>query len=147
MKSFRASVILVVRGFPAAAYATPTFARPVKSCPFDNASWRSFSRAPRVVAPCKAVAMSALTEVSEVFSAVLALLALTQGAHALALASNCYGFPDRHFSPSNYVSRLGLGVDTGMTAPDFTLNDLNGASHSLSSFQGKPTLIQFGSWT
>ena len=83
----------------------------------------------------------------KVFSAVLALLALTQGAHALALDSNCYGFPDRHFSPSNYVSRLGLGVDTGMTAPDFTLNDLNGASHSLSSFQGKPTLIQFGSWT
>ena len=58
----------------------------------------------------------------------------------------CFGFPDRHFSPDNYVKNLGLNVNSG-TAPDFTLLDLDGKSHSLNDFRGKPTLIQFGSWT
>src|SRR5262249_17330325 len=39
------------------------------------------------------------------------------------------------------------GVLTSLTAPDFTLSDMNGKSHSLSDFRGKKVLLlTWGSW-
>jgi len=35
------------------------------------------------------------------------------------------------------------GVDIGLTAPDFTLNTIDGESHTLSSFRGKTVLLNF----
>ncbi len=40
-----------------------------------------------------------------------------------------------------------LGPEVGNQAPSFALNDLNGNKHSLEEFRGKPTVIEFGSYT
>ena len=63
------------------------------------------------------------------------------------LTGGCFGFPDRPFGPDNYVKNLTLNVNNSSgIAPDFTLLDLDGTSHALKDFRGRPTLIQFGSW-
>ena len=71
-------------------------------------------------------------------------------------ASNCYGFPDQPFTPSNYVNICnpggcedkGLGVKTNDIAPNFSLSSVSGERIKLYDLlENKPTFIQFGSFT
>ena len=62
---------------------------------------------------------------------------------------NCYGFPDAHFSPENYVHAPVTSLAVGSTAPSFALATVDGQKHSLSTIAAskKGTMVQFGSWT
>ena len=77
---------------------------------------------------------------------------------AFAAQPNCYGFPDRAFSPTNRVHICGPDDDgcgdsnvtlkTGQIAKDFTLSDRQGRAFSLYELlKDKPVFVEFGSFT
>jgi hypothetical protein len=64
------------------------------------------------------------------------------------LIDNCYNWPAEEFSPSNNVGGLSTGVSEGQQAIDFTLKDVDGTEHTLSTLlETKPVLLVFGSYT
>lgn len=65
-----------------------------------------------------------------------------------ALVSGCYNWPDQLFTPENNTGSLEISVAAEEPAIDFTLKDLTGASHTLSTLlETKPVLMVFGSYT
>ncbi len=65
-----------------------------------------------------------------------------------ALVSGCYNWPDQPFTPESNTGDLRIPVAAGEPAIDFTLKDLTGASHTLSTLlETKPVLMVFGSYT
>ncbi len=65
-----------------------------------------------------------------------------------SLTPGCVNWPAENFSLSNRAGQLSTGVETGDTAIEFTLKDIEGTSYSLSSLlETKPVLLVFGSYT
>ena len=73
-------------------------------------------------------------------------------------APNCYGFPNKPFTPTNYVNICdpsgcldeGLGVKSGDIAPNFALSSVDGNNIDLYTVLDTskiPVFIQFGSFT
>ena len=63
------------------------------------------------------------------------------------LNSNCFNWPDQEFSSTNHAS-LTVALKKGDPAIDFTLEDTDGHSYTLSSLLAtKPVLLVFGSFT
>ena len=63
------------------------------------------------------------------------------------LVSNCFNWPSQEFSPTNKAG-LSVAFAPGDTAVDFTLQDTDGQTYSLSSLlETKPVLIVFGAFT
>jgi hypothetical protein len=67
---------------------------------------------------------------------------------ATTVTSSCYGWPEKEFSSTNKTGSLKTALAEGALAVDFTLKDLSGRSHTLSSLLAtKPVLLVFGSFT
>ncbi len=65
-----------------------------------------------------------------------------------SLIQGCVDWPMENFSQSNKAGQLSTGMKTGNTAIEFTLKDIEGNSHTLSSLlETKPVLMVFGSYT
>lgn len=63
------------------------------------------------------------------------------------LTSGCFNWPQEEFSPDNHAN-LGIYGVVGEPAIEFTLEDLAGATHKLSSLlESRPVLLVFGSFT
>ena len=66
---------------------------------------------------------------------------------SMELESNCFGWPDQDFSPTNYAN-LTVALDEGMPAVEFALKDTSGEIYTLSSLlETKPVMLVFGSFT
>jgi len=66
---------------------------------------------------------------------------------ASELASDCFGWPAKEFSPTNKANLL-TGITEGAQAIDFVLNDHLGESHSLGMLlQTRPVVLVFGAYT
>ena len=89
-----------------------------------------------------------------------ALLAVAGAASSRDHSPNCYGFPEREFSPSNHVSVCdpdkgclddGLGVKTGTTAKNFILAERSTLKpvslFSVLENTNKPVFIELASYT
>ena len=64
------------------------------------------------------------------------------------LTPGCVDWPANNFSQNNRAGQLTTGINTGDTAIEFTLKDIHGNSHTLSSLlETKPVLMVFGAYT
>jgi len=65
-----------------------------------------------------------------------------------ALDGSCINFPAEEISKDNSAGRLRTSLTTGDPAVDFTLQDVNGVSHTLSDLlKTKPVLLVLGGFT
>jgi hypothetical protein len=63
------------------------------------------------------------------------------------LVTTCHGFPDERPTRANHAE-VGLRLQQGDRAVDFTLSDVDGTEHTLSALLAtKPVLLVQGSWT
>jgi len=64
-------------------------------------------------------------------------------------APGCFNFPDEDYSATNHGKPGGwVSVSTQDTAPDFTLNTVDGKSFNLkTALKEKPVMMQFGAYT
>jgi hypothetical protein len=63
------------------------------------------------------------------------------------LVSGCFNWPQEEFSAANHAI-IGINGVVGEPAIEFTLKDLAGATHTLSSLlESRPVLLVFGSFT
>ena len=61
--------------------------------------------------------------------------------------SNCYGWPENDFSPTNKAPVM-TGLTRGSQAIDFTLKDPSGQAHNLYELlETRPVLLVFGAFT
>lgn len=64
------------------------------------------------------------------------------------LVSDCFGWPDQEFSPTNNAGGVQVSVSPGERATEFTLKDPNGTSYRLSDLlKARPVLMVFGGFT
>jgi len=70
------------------------------------------------------------------------------GIDLATLEDNCFNFPTQPFSPANNSGGNSLNVSPGQLAYEFTLNEIDGNSHTLSTLlASRPVLLVFGAYT